>query len=72
MKKNERVLIVEHPDTEAVVDFLGDDGFSVHVKREPDRLGDDHIFITVKVPHGPDAYSWELHEFTVPLTKREN
>lgn len=55
-----RTLIIEAPDTEAHVDFI--DSAIVEVKREGKSLS-----IVVKVFSAEDSYTWDLHEFSVPL-----
>lgn len=55
-----RNLIIESPDTEAHVDFI--DSAVVEVKREGKTLS-----IVVKVFSAEDSYTWDLHEFSVPL-----
>jgi hypothetical protein len=54
-----RTLVIEAPDTEAHVDFI--DSAIVEVKREGKTLS-----IVVKV-FSEDSYTWDQHEFSVPL-----
>ena len=62
MKREPRVLIVEAPDTEAVVDFLGGHGANVTLCVQNGRLS-----VTVRMPHGEDASTWDEHEASWPF-----
>jgi len=54
-------ITVERPDTECVVDFL-DKGTSVSVN----ITDGGKIRVVVKVSHGEDASTWDLHEWESP------
>lgn len=60
MKREDRILIMEAPDTVALIDFI--DRAEVRVTIEGGTLR-----IVVKATHGPGASSWDEHEFEAPL-----
>lgn len=58
-------LQIEAPNTRGTIDFLGPD---VSILAEIDG---NKLTINVKASHGEDSSSWDQHEFTITLPKKE-
>lgn len=65
MKREPRILVLEEPDTHAIVDIL--DVCMVDIQVVTNRTGDKQLVINVK--HGGDAYVWNESDFVVNLTQ---